>query len=168
MDKNFEQRVESILKMLADSTRREIIKLISDTPMNPKDLAEKLEISRPAVEKHLKLLKSNYLCDLTVEPFPSPHYVYFITEIGLMLIDSITTACLHYFQSLKGIVESELDILERDFVLGLVTRKEYDSKRNRLLIKRNELESLQLTRIWIEEAKKVVEDYNSHKSLSEM
>jgi len=159
MDKNFEQRVESILKMLADSTRREIIKLISETPMNPKDLAEKLEISRPAVEKHLKLLKSNYLCELTVEPFPSPHYVYFITDIGVMLIDSITTACLQYFQSLEGIVESELEQIERDFVLGLIARKEYESKQNRLLIRRKELESLQLTRIWIEEAKKVVEEY---------
>ncbi|WP_455139697.1 ArsR/SmtB family transcription factor [Candidatus Hodarchaeum mangrovi] len=168
MDKIFEQRVESILKILADSTRREIVKLISETPMNPKDLAEKLKISRPAVEKHLKLLKLNYLCELTVEPFPTPHYVYFITDIGLMLLDSITTACLQYFQSLEGIIESELDQIERNFVLGLITRNEYDSKRNQLLIKRNELESLQLTRIWVEEAKKVVEEHTIKRTSEEM
>ena len=89
VSKELENKIESILKLVADPTRRKILDLLSDEPRNPQDLADQLSISRPAIEKHLKLLISNYLCERRVDPFPSPHYVYFISIPGIELLDNV-------------------------------------------------------------------------------
>ncbi|MFX0209184.1 MAG: ArsR/SmtB family transcription factor [Candidatus Hodarchaeota archaeon] len=154
-----EQRLEEILKLLADPTRRKILNLIQIDPLNPQVLAEKLKISRPAVEKHLKLLTASYLCERTVEPFPTPHYVYYVSHPGLELIDAISSAAVVFFQSMDGIIRAEIDQLERDFLLERISRAEYDTRKPMLSKKQKELEELQLTRIWIEEAKKLVNEY---------
>ena len=159
MSKTLEKRVESLHKLLADPTRRKILKFISTKPLNPQEIATKLNISRPAVEKHLKLLLSNYFCDRTVEPFPTPHYVYYISDPGIELIDVITSAAITFFQSMDGIVAGEIEKLERDFVLGQINRAEYDTRKPLLTKKQKELGELQLTRIWLEEAKKLVNEY---------
>lgn len=163
MSEELERRTENILKLLADPTRKKIINLINIDPMNPQKLATKLNISRPAVEKHLKLLLANYLVERTVEPFPTPHYVYFISDSGLELIDAITSATIMFFQSMDGIVAAEIDQLERDFLLGRINRAEYDTKKPMLMQKQKDLEMLQLTRIWVEEAKKMVDEHREEK-----
>ncbi|MHA1214663.1 MAG: ArsR/SmtB family transcription factor [Candidatus Hodarchaeales archaeon] len=165
MEMNFERRVGEVLKIISEPTRREIIRLITAAPMNPKEIAQKLGISRPAVEKHLKILRNNYFCEQGVEPYPSPHYVYFVNDLASDLLNSITNACLNYFQALDGIINAELDQLERDFVLGRISKNEYHSKKKNLSKKQEELSSMQLTKIWLEEAKKVLDDYNKEKNL---
>lgn len=160
MIKKLEKRVGSLHRLLADPTRRKILKLISTKPLNPQELATKLNISRPAVEKHLKLLLSNYLCERTVDPFPTPHYVYYISDPGVELIEVITSAAITFFQSIDGIVNAEIEQLERDFVLGRINRAEYDTRKPLLIKKQKELGELQLTRIWLEEAKKLVSEYS--------
>lgn len=163
MSEELEKRIESLHKILADPTRRKILDLISNTPSNPQDLAAKLKISRPAVEKHLKLLVTNYFCERTVDPFPTPHYVYFASDPGLELIGSINVAMIEYFQSMNGIISAEIDQLERDFLLERINRAEYDTRKQLLAKKQKDLEGLQLTRIWIEEAKKLVTEYQEEK-----
>ncbi len=163
MKDEVERRIEDILKLLADPTRRRIINFLSSDSLNPQELAEKLNISRPAVEKHLKLLLANYICERTVEPFPTPRYVYFISSPGLELIDTITSAALVFFQSMDGIVAAQIDLLERDFVLGRISRAEYETRKPMLMDRQKELEALQLTRIWVEEAKKVIDEYQEER-----
>ncbi|WP_152270362.1 ArsR/SmtB family transcription factor [Agriterribacter humi] len=41
---------------IADPTRREIIQLLANQPMNLKTVAEQFNISRPAISKHIKIL----------------------------------------------------------------------------------------------------------------
>ncbi|MFX1282513.1 MAG: ArsR/SmtB family transcription factor [Promethearchaeota archaeon] len=159
MSEALQQRIESLLKILADPTRQKILKLLSSNPQNPQKLAKKLGISRPAVEKHLKLLLSNYFCERSVEPFPKPHYVYYLSDPGIELIEIINTSIITFFQSMDGIVTAEIEQLERDFVLGRINRAEYDTRKPLLIKKQKELEELQLTRIWLEEAKKLVLEY---------
>lgn len=163
MSEELEKRIESLHKILADPTRRKILELISNTPSNPQDLAGKLKISRPAVEKHLKLLVTNYFCERSVDPFPTPHYVYFASNPGLELINSINVAMIEYFQSMNGIISAEIDQLERDFLLERINRAEYDTRKQLLAKKQKDLEGLQLTRIWIEEAKKLITEYQEEK-----
>lgn len=163
MQNGLELHTEDILKLLADSTRRKILDLISTNPLNPQELATILNISRPAVEKHLKLLLSNYICERTVEPFPTPHYVYYVSNPGLELINAITSAVIMFFQSMDGIVAAEIEQLERDFVLERINRAEYDTRKPFLSKRQKELEALQLTRIWVEEAKKVIDEYREEK-----
>ncbi|UCG03099.1 MAG: winged helix-turn-helix transcriptional regulator [Candidatus Heimdallarchaeota archaeon] len=163
MSEELEKRIESLHKILADPTRRKILDLISETPLNPQELASKLNISRPAVEKHLKLLLTNYFCERSVDPFPTPHYVYFASDPGLELINAINIAMIEFFQSMDGIVAAEIEQLERDFLLERINRAEYDTRKQSLAKKQRDLETLQLTRIWIEEAKKLVTEYQEGK-----
>lgn len=46
-----------VFQAIADPTRRNILKLISDTPMNVNSIAENFKMSRPAVSQHVKILE---------------------------------------------------------------------------------------------------------------
>lgn len=163
MSNKLEQRFGEMLKLLADPTRRRILNLISEDSFNPQKLADELKVSRPAVEKHLKLLRTNYLCERRRDLFPEPHFVYYTTLPAISLISAIKTSAIDFFQSIEGMVAAELEQLERDFVLGRIKRAEYDTRKPALLTKQKELNSLELPRFWIEEAKKMVEEHNHGK-----
>ncbi|HMQ69619.1 MAG TPA: metalloregulator ArsR/SmtB family transcription factor [Ignavibacteria bacterium] len=45
-----------VFQAIADPTRREIISLLSTKSMNLNSVAEKFNISRPAISKHIKIL----------------------------------------------------------------------------------------------------------------
>ena len=45
-----------VFQAIADPTRREIIGLVVNMPMNLNAVAENFEISRPAISKHIKIL----------------------------------------------------------------------------------------------------------------
>ncbi len=45
-----------VFQAIADPTRRNIIGLIANKPMNLNAVAEKFDISRPAISKHIKIL----------------------------------------------------------------------------------------------------------------
>lgn len=45
-----------VFKAIADPIRRDIIQLVSNGSLSINDIAEKFEISRPAISKHIKVL----------------------------------------------------------------------------------------------------------------
>lgn len=45
-----------VFQAIADPTRRQIISLIAQQPMNLNSIADKFHVSRPAVSKHIKIL----------------------------------------------------------------------------------------------------------------
>jgi len=45
-----------VFQAIADPTRREILFLLSDSTLNLNAVAEKFDISRPAISKHIKIL----------------------------------------------------------------------------------------------------------------
>jgi DNA-binding transcriptional ArsR family regulator len=45
-----------VFKAIADPTRRDIIHLLSQEPLNLNAVAENFDISRPAISKHIKIL----------------------------------------------------------------------------------------------------------------
>jgi DNA-binding transcriptional ArsR family regulator len=61
------EKIEHLLKALADKSRLQILELIQDDVSNPGDIARKLQRHRSTIEKHLRvLLKANI-----VEKVPS-------------------------------------------------------------------------------------------------
>lgn len=54
---------QKIFHAISDPTRRQIIDLLADKTMPVNDVAERFEISRPAVSKHIKILNE---CGLVV------------------------------------------------------------------------------------------------------
>ena len=51
------------LDALGDPTRRAIVELLGSGPSSVQDLADRLPVSRPAVSRHLRLLKQAGLVD---------------------------------------------------------------------------------------------------------
>ncbi len=47
-----------VLQAIADPTRRDILNLLSAQTLNLNAVAEKFEISRPAISKHVKILET--------------------------------------------------------------------------------------------------------------
>ena len=45
-----------VFQAIADPVRREIIELLAEQPMSVNSVAERFEVSRPAISKHLKIL----------------------------------------------------------------------------------------------------------------
>ncbi|REL33247.1 ArsR family transcriptional regulator [Rhodohalobacter sp. SW132] len=54
---------QKLFHAISDPTRREIIDLLADNTLPVNDVAERFEISRPAVSKHIKILNE---CGLVV------------------------------------------------------------------------------------------------------
>ncbi len=51
-------RLDATLAALADPNRRAIVELLHQRPMRPSDVAEALELPRPAMSRHLRVLRS--------------------------------------------------------------------------------------------------------------
>ena len=45
-----------VFQAIADPVRREIIELLAEQPMSVNSVAERFDVSRPAISKHLKIL----------------------------------------------------------------------------------------------------------------
>ena len=52
-----------VFQAIADPVRRDIIELLADKALTVNSIAEKFEISRPAISKHLKILKECEIID---------------------------------------------------------------------------------------------------------
>lgn len=53
-----------VFQAIADPTRRQIINLIAEKPLNLNSIAENFEISRPAISQHIKILIECGLVDI--------------------------------------------------------------------------------------------------------
>lgn len=50
--------MNTVFKALSDDTRRQILKLLANGDMTAKEISENFNISKPAISKHLDVLKS--------------------------------------------------------------------------------------------------------------
>lgn len=67
-----------VFQAIADPTRREIIGLLAQKPMNLNAVAEQFDITRPAISKHIKILTQCGLVTIRKqgrERFCEPNYV---------------------------------------------------------------------------------------------
>ena len=64
---------QDIFQAIADPTRRAILTLIAVHALTPNAMAEKFDMSRQAVSKHIKVLQE---CEL-IKPEPSGREIYY-------------------------------------------------------------------------------------------
>lgn len=63
---------------IADPTRRNIISMVAQQPMNLNTIAEKFDVSRPAISQHIKILTE---CGLVViKPLGRERFCYIQTD----------------------------------------------------------------------------------------
>ena len=56
-----------VFQAIADPVRRDIIQLLAEQQLSVNAVAEKFKISRPAISKHLKILKECDIIDISRE-----------------------------------------------------------------------------------------------------
>jgi DNA-binding transcriptional ArsR family regulator len=82
----------AVFEALGDAHRREILVLLRDGDRAVHELADALPISRPAVSRHLRLLKE---AGLVAEERAGTRHIYHLREEGL-------DAVRHYLESVWG------------------------------------------------------------------
>lgn len=81
--------------MLADPVRREIVELLADGPVGAGEIAERFPVTRPAVSRHLRVLRESGLVRSSVR---GQHRVYALDRAGLRALDG----WLERFRPLPG------------------------------------------------------------------
>jgi len=56
-----------VFQAIADPTRREILGILANQPLNLNSVAEKFDVSRPAISKHIKILTECGLITVHIE-----------------------------------------------------------------------------------------------------
>ena len=70
--------------MLADPLRREVVELLADGPVTAGEIAARFPVTRPAVSRHLRVLRESGLVDSAVR---GQHRVYTLRRDGLAELD---------------------------------------------------------------------------------
>jgi DNA-binding transcriptional ArsR family regulator len=73
------------LTALADPTRRQIVEMLGRGELASGEIAERFDISAPAISQHLKVLKEARLVQVRVE---GQRRVYSLDPEGLQMIDA--------------------------------------------------------------------------------
>lgn len=87
-----EKGASAALDALGDPTRRTIVELLAAGPSTVQSLADRLPVSRPAVSRHLRLLKE---ADLVVDEADGTRRIYRLRPDGVVELRS-------YFERLWG------------------------------------------------------------------
>ena len=104
-----------VFQAIADPVRRDIIELLSNQPLTVSEVAQKFEVSRPAISKHLKILNE---CDIIT-----------IDQRGRERLCQIQPANLIpaflWIEKYKVLWENQLDSFE-DYLMKLQTKHKND------------------------------------------
>lgn len=101
---------ESTFSALADPTRRAVLDLLRRGSLPAGQIARAFPVSRPAISKHLRLLRQAHLVE---ERREGRHRVYQLNPIPLKAVDSWLEQYRAFWQtsltSLKTFVEAEYE-----------------------------------------------------------
>lgn len=91
------------LTALADPTRRQIVEMLGRGELASGEIAERFDISAPAVSQHLKVLREAQLVQVRVD---GQRRVYSLDPEGLQMIDA-------WLAEVRRFWAASLDALER-------------------------------------------------------
>ncbi|MDD8048461.1 MAG: autorepressor SdpR family transcription factor [Thomasclavelia sp.] len=69
-----------VFKALSDPTRRKILELLKERPMNAGEIADCFKMTKPSISNHLMILKS---CDLVVTERQGQNIIYHLNSTVL-------------------------------------------------------------------------------------
>lgn len=150
------------LKLFADHTRHCILDILTkQAPQNPAELAERLSLARPGIEKHLKLLKEFQLIDREIESWPTIRYVYTISHLGDSFLDRLVELLNGYFAENQVQIAHRLESLEESFILGEISRAQYNEQTAELKRIQQRFEGVLSTNDYLDEALRIREEIES-------
>lgn len=88
-------------KAIADPTRREILNMLSKQDMNAGEIADHFPMSKPAISKHLDILKNSDLISCEKQG------QYVVYSINTTAVQNIYRKFLEVFDGLEGVLRNE-------------------------------------------------------------
>lgn len=99
---------DAVFSALSDPTRRAVLDLLRGQSLPAGQIAEAFPVSRPAVSKHLRLLRSAHL---VIEVRKSRHRLYSLNPAPLKAVDAWLNQYRVFWETslttLKAVVETE-------------------------------------------------------------
>ncbi len=121
-----------LLELLSNETRLEILRILSNEALNPEDLAKRLNISRPAVEKHIKRFKQYGIIRKEIRGYYVPRFMYLTRKETDAFLATLFNLIREYVDQVALVLEEELDELERDLIVGNVAEKEFIARKKEI------------------------------------
>ncbi len=119
--------VDVIYSIFRDASRRKILTLLSNMKFTADELTKELQISRPAVEKHLKQMLDIGLIERKADTYPTLKYIYTIPEPGVDLISNVKDSIDQFITSLKEEYTRRLENEEQMYLLGMSSKERYEA-----------------------------------------
>ena len=119
--------VDTIFSIFKDITRRKILSMLLEINRTADEITKELGISRPAVEKHLKMMLDIGLIERRAETYPTMKYFYSIPEPGKELISNLYDDIETFVSSMRDEYTRRLDQEEQKFILGMSSKERYDA-----------------------------------------
>jgi predicted transcriptional regulator len=120
--------VDILLSILRDSKRRRLVVKLSENTLSADQITEFMEISRPAVEKHLKQMMEIGLVERRAEQFPKLHYLYRIPDYYQDFLQNLEEILLTLGNELMDDYTLRLEQEEQEYVrAGQSGKAKYES-----------------------------------------
>ena len=119
--------VDVIYSIFRDASRRKILTLLSNMKLTADELTKELQISRPAVEKHLKQMLDIGLIERKADTYPTLKYIYTVPEPGVDLISNVKDSIDQFITSLKEEYTRRLENEEQMYLLGMSSKERYEA-----------------------------------------
>lgn len=119
--------IDVIYSIFRDGTRRKILSYLSNMNLTADELTNELNISRPAVEKHLKQMLEIGLIERKADTYPTLKYIYTITSPGIELISNVKDSIEQFIGSLHDEFSRRLENEEQLYLLGMSSKERYEA-----------------------------------------
>ncbi|MFP4000902.1 MAG: ArsR family transcriptional regulator [Thermoplasmata archaeon] len=121
---------EELIGIFSSETRCRILEMLGEGYDHPDDLAEELELTRQAVDKHLVELHDWGMVERSAI-FPHegrPKIVYELTKQGKRLMNTLDSLAERYIETMIERAEDEIEKLDIKLASGELSEKIYRKK----------------------------------------
>jgi predicted transcriptional regulator len=127
MDEDFVNHnfLDLVFNVFRDSKRRTILWLLDKNELTADTLAEKLQISRPALEKHTKQMMEFGLLERRAETIPNLHYLYFVPDYTRELVRGLFDSVDNFRNAIDAEYNERIENQEQLFILGNINKERY-------------------------------------------
>ncbi len=117
--------LDLVFNVFRDPKRRTILWLLDKNELTADALADKLEISRPALEKHTKQMMEFGLLERRAETIPNLHYLYFIPDYTRELVRGLFDSVDNFRNAIDSEYSERIENQEQLFILGNINKAHY-------------------------------------------
>lgn len=121
---------KEIVGLFSSGTRCRILEMLREGYDHPDDIAEELDLTRQAVDKHLKTLHDWGIVERNAvfPPEGRPKIVYELTKPGRQLMNTLDRLAERYKRTMIDRVEDEIEQLDIKLASGEISEKIYKKK----------------------------------------